>query len=69
MQLYYLVGTALAVLFFGTDHLVLAAFFGVIAAALTIALEVLAPFDTGLQSEATQFGNFIATVVASGGSA
>jgi adenylate cyclase len=64
MQLHYLVASALAVLFFGTERIVLAAVFGALAAALTIVLQVLVPHNTGMQSPATQFGNFVATVVA-----
>jgi adenylate cyclase len=64
MRLYYLVATALAVLFFGTERIVLAAVFGVLAAALTIVLQLLVPYNTGTQSSAVQFGNFVATVVA-----
>jgi adenylate cyclase len=66
MQLYYLNTVALAILFFGTERILLASVFGIVAAALTITLEVLVPDNTGLQSAATQFGNFIATVIASG---
>jgi adenylate cyclase len=65
MQLYYLVATALVVLFFGTERIFLASAFGAVAAALVIALEAFVPRDTGLQPATTQFGNFIATVVVS----
>jgi adenylate cyclase len=65
MQLYYLAGAALTVLFFGTEQIALASVFSVAAAAFIITLQLLVPYNTGLQSSATQFGNFIATVVAS----
>jgi adenylate cyclase len=65
MQLYYLTTMALVVLFFGTERILLASVFGVVAAALTITLQMLVPHNTGLQPPTTQFGNFITTVVAS----
>jgi adenylate cyclase len=65
MQLYYLVGTALCVLFFGTEHVVLASVFGAVAAALVVALQVLVPYSTGLQPATEQFGNFVTTVIVS----
>jgi adenylate cyclase len=65
MQLYYLVAMALVVLFFGIERIFLAAALSVLAAALIIVLQVLVPYDTGLQPSTTLFGNFIGTVVAS----
>ena len=63
MQSYYFVGAALVALYFGTERIVLASAFVAVGAALIIALELLVPNDTGLQSEATLFGSFIATAV------
>jgi adenylate cyclase len=65
MQMYYLVGVALVILFFGLDRIVLASAFCLVAAALVVALEVLVPENTGLQPAATQFGSFVGTVGAS----
>ena len=65
MQMYYLVGTALALLYFGIERIVLASVFGALAAASIIALQVLVPFDTGLQTATALFGNFMGTVVVS----
>ena len=62
MQLYYFVGTALTVLFFGTEHIFLAAAFGAVAAALIIVLQVLVPYDTGLQP-AIVLGSFVANAI------
>jgi len=62
MQWYYLVGTALAALFFGTERPVLALIFSLVSAAIVITLEFLVPRNTGLQSEVGQFASFVATV-------
>lgn len=62
MQLYYLVTVALAVMFFGPERVFIASAFGIGAAALLIALELLVPHNTGTQTAATQFGNFVTTV-------
>lgn len=65
MQFYYLVALGLLVLFLGSERLLLASLLGVVAAVLIIALQVLAPNDSGLQSTASTLGNFIATAFAS----
>jgi adenylate cyclase len=65
MQFYYLMATAFVVLFFGIEHIFLASAFGIVAAALIIASQVLVPYNTGLQPATTQFGDFIAIVVIS----
>lgn len=65
MQMYYLVGAALALLYLGTERIVLAGVFGAVAAACIIALEVLVPYDTGLEPALTLFGNYVATVIVS----
>ena len=48
MHFYYLVGTALMVLFFGTERIVPASAFGAVAVAFLIAAEILVPRDAGL---------------------
>jgi adenylate cyclase len=65
MQMYYLVGTALVILFFGLERIFLAAAFCLVAAALVVALQILVPENTGLQPAATQLGNFVGTIGAS----
>jgi adenylate cyclase len=50
MYFYYLLGSGLSVLFFGTEHIFLAAVFAALAAALIVVLQVLMPYDTGLWS-------------------
>jgi adenylate cyclase len=65
MQLYYLVGAAFAVPFFGTERVVLAVVFALISAAFVVALQILVPSDTGLQSATTLLGNYIVTAVVS----
>jgi adenylate cyclase len=65
LQVYYLVGAALAVPFFGGERMLLGACFAAVSAALFIALQILVPYDTGLESPGMLFGNFIATVVVS----
>jgi adenylate cyclase len=57
MQFYYLVITALAILFLGSDHVVLSAALCVVAAVLIIALETFVPRDTGLQPAVTMFAS------------
>ena len=61
MQSYYLVAAALVVLYVGTERIILASALVAGATALVIALQVLVPHNTGLQSDATLFGNFIVT--------
>lgn len=63
---YFLVAPAIAILFFGTDRVSVAAGWTVGGAALIVALHVLAPESTGLLSSTELFyGNFILTVAAS----
>ena len=64
MQSYYLVAAALVVLYVGTERIILASALVAGATALVIALQVLVPHNTGLQSDATLFGNFIVTTIA-----
>jgi adenylate cyclase len=65
MQFYYLVITALMILFLGTEHIVLSAALCAVAAVLIIALEIFVPRDTGLQPAAITFASFITTTIAS----
>jgi adenylate cyclase len=67
MQSYYLVGTALGMLFFGTDRILYAAILGAVNASIVVALEVFVPYDTGLQPTQILFGNFVATAIVSSG--
>jgi len=67
MQLYYLVGAALTVLFFGTEFIVLAVIFGCVAAALIIILQLLVPSDTGLLPTPMIVESFIVSTVVSCG--
>ncbi|HJQ57464.1 MAG TPA: adenylate/guanylate cyclase domain-containing protein [Vineibacter sp.] len=55
MFIYFLMAPALAVLFLGTERLVLAGGFSVIAVALMLALLALVPHNTGLQSDRALF--------------
>jgi adenylate cyclase len=62
--MFYLTLTALIVLLIGTEHVVLAALAGAIAAGLIILLHLVAPYNTGLISPELQFwGNFVASAV------
>jgi adenylate cyclase len=65
MQFYYLVNTALVILFLGSEHAILSAALGGVAAILIIALETFVSRDTGLQPPVLIFGNFIITTIAS----
>ena len=63
MHKYYLAGAALALLYFGTERMVLSAFFGALAVVLIVVLEWMAPYNTGLQPSSTQFANFIVNAI------
>jgi adenylate cyclase len=63
MQMYYLGAAALGVLFVGTERIALASVMGLVAVLLTIAVEVLVPRSTGLQSDTAMFYNFIGTAI------
>jgi adenylate cyclase len=67
MQFYYPVGAALAVLFFGTDDIVLAVVLGCVAAALIIVLQLLVPYDTGLLPAPMIVESFIVSTIVSCG--
>ena len=63
MHKYYLVGAALTLLYFGTERIVLSAFFGALAVVLIVVLEWMVPYNTGLQPSSTQFANFIVNAI------
>jgi adenylate cyclase len=65
MQFYYLVIAALVILFLGTEHIVLSALFGAVAAVPIIALETFVPRNTGLQAPPVMFASFIISTIAS----
>jgi adenylate cyclase len=67
MEMYYLVASALSILFLGTDRIVLVSLMGVVAALLIVALEVTVPRETGLQPSATMLGNFVGSAFANCG--
>lgn len=58
-QFFYLVGAGLAVLFFGTERIFLAAVFVAAAAAFLIAVEALVPRDAGLLPAPMLFASFV----------
>lgn len=59
--MFYLTATALTVLLIGTEHIVIAAIAGAIAAGLIILLKVVTPYNTGLVSPELQFWGSFAT--------
>ncbi len=67
MQMYYLVGAALAVPFFGTERIALGAMFAVLSAAIVITEHVFAPYDTGLEPPTMLLGSFVVTAIVSCG--
>jgi adenylate cyclase len=63
-HMFYLTATALIALLIGTEHVVLAALAGAIAAGLIILLHLVAPYNTGLVSPELQFwGSFVTSAV------
>jgi adenylate cyclase len=65
IHLYGFLTPALAVLFFGTEHILLAAFFGTVATALIVILPILVPHDTGLVPAGTlYFAYFVPSAIA-----
>ncbi len=64
-QFFFLVGACLVVLLLGIEHIVLASALAAVAAGLIIALEFLAPRDTGLQPAWAQTTGFVITTVSS----
>jgi adenylate cyclase len=63
LPFYYLVAATLMVLILGVDHLVLASVLAAVLAATVIALEVLVPYNTGVQPDWALKSGFILTVV------
>lgn len=66
MQLNYIAFAACAVLVLGIDPIAPPVAFSILALAFIVALEIFAPRDGGLLSEAAMLGSFIAGVIATG---
>src|SRR5262245_15059661 len=65
MQMFYLVAAGLTLLFFGRERILLSVFLSGLAVALIVVLELLVPYNTGLESPARLFVDFAAgTIVA-----
>jgi signal transduction histidine kinase len=64
LQMGYLVAAGLTLLFFSTQRVLLSAFFGVLAVVCVVALDILVPYDTGLQSPTMVFVGFVAATTA-----
>ena len=67
LPFYYLVAATLMVLILGVDHLVLASALAAVLAATVIALELLVPYNTGVQPDWSFRLGFILTVVSAWG--
>jgi len=64
--LFFFTTTALGILFIGPEHVFLTVAFGVVAAGLIIALNMIVPHDKGIVSPAALFfGHFVTNVIAS----
>ncbi len=63
LPFYYLVAATLMVLILGVDHLVLASVLAALGAATVIALEIVVPYNTGVQPDWAFRLGFILTVV------
>jgi adenylate cyclase len=63
MLLYYLLAAMLMVLILGVDHLVLASALAALGAATVIAIEILVPYNTGVQPDWAFRSGFFLTVV------
>ena len=66
MQVQYLAIAAGFVLVIGTERFILLAVVGSVAVTLIVALEILAPHDTGLLSKRQMLENFIGCIVGTG---
>jgi class 3 adenylate cyclase len=64
-QFFFVVGACLVVLLLGIEHIVLASALAAVAAGLVIALQFLAPHDTGLQPAWATSTGFVITAVSS----
>jgi adenylate cyclase len=63
MQFYYLVAATLMVLILGVDHILLASVVAALGAATVIVLELVVPYDTGVQPDWAFKSGFIFNVV------
>jgi adenylate cyclase len=63
LQFYYLVAASIMVLVLGIDHLVLASTMAALGAGITIALQLLVPADTGVQSPWANTFGFVVSVI------
>jgi len=63
MPFYYLLAATLMVLILGVDHIVLASVLAALGGATVIALEILVPYDRGVQPDWAFKSGFILTVV------
>ena len=62
--MYYLVLAGLVFATYGTERILLSAFFGLVAAALIVASEALVPRNTGLYTPTWGFASFVAVSIA-----
>ena len=67
IQLYFLIGAALTVLYLGTEYVALTSASGAVAAALIIVVQVMVPYDTGLLSATVFYLSVIINAVVSCG--
>jgi adenylate cyclase len=67
IQLYYLVGAALTVLYLGSEYVALAFASGAVAAALIVILQVTVPYDTGLLPASVFYVSVVLNAVVSCG--
>jgi adenylate cyclase len=63
MPLYYLLSAVLMVLILGVDHIVLTCSLGAFNAATVIALELLVPYNTGVQPDWAYQSGYVLTVI------
>jgi adenylate cyclase len=63
LPFYYLVAATLMVLILGVDHLVLASVLAAVLAATVIALEIIVPYNTGMQPDWAFRSGFYLTVI------
>jgi adenylate cyclase len=63
LPFYYLVAATLMVLILGVDHIVLASALAAVLAATVIALEVVVPYNTGVQPDWAYRSGFLLTVI------
>ena len=63
LPLYYLLAATLMVLILGVDHIVLASALAVLGAATVIALQIVVPYNTGVQPDWAYKSGYILTVI------